>query len=174
MKYSLPMWHFQVPNEWIFCRLREAGKQGRDPSVFKTRANLSKVANPLFTRSLTPCDIETSANGFRARSSPDKFGSRHESFSIAKRLSQHLPGFLPRRFASRRSDRRLTLSHPGDLARAGCHATPGLFRVPSDGAAAIRIASWKGQPTGDGTRREPGRAMSLEGSTPSPSVCSND
>ena len=30
----------------------------------------------------------------------------------------------------------------------------------------------KGKPNGDGTRLEPGRAMSLEGSTPSPSACS--
>ena len=30
----------------------------------------------------------------------------------------------------------------------------------------------KGKPKGDGTRLEPGRAMSLEGSTPSPSACS--
>ena len=29
----------------------------------------------------------------------------------------------------------------------------------------------KGKPIGDGTRFEPGRAMSLEGSTPSPSAC---
>ncbi len=29
----------------------------------------------------------------------------------------------------------------------------------------------KGKPKGDGTRLEPGRAMSLEGSTPSPSAC---
>ena len=29
----------------------------------------------------------------------------------------------------------------------------------------------KGKPNGDGTRMEPGRAMSLEGSTPSPSAC---
>ena len=30
----------------------------------------------------------------------------------------------------------------------------------------------KGKPIGDGTRLETGRAMSLEGSTPSPSACS--
>ena len=30
----------------------------------------------------------------------------------------------------------------------------------------------KGKPTGDGTRLESGRAMSLEGSTPSPSAVS--
>ena len=30
----------------------------------------------------------------------------------------------------------------------------------------------KGKPIGDGTRFETGRAMSLEGSTPSPSACS--
>ena len=29
---------------------------------------------------------------------------------------------------------------------------------------------WKGKPKGDGTRLEPGRATSLEGSTPSPSA----
>ena len=29
----------------------------------------------------------------------------------------------------------------------------------------------KGKPKGDGTRLEPGRAMSLEGSTSSPSAC---
>ena len=30
---------------------------------------------------------------------------------------------------------------------------------------------WKGEPIGDGSRPENGRAMSLEGSTPSPSAC---
>ena len=33
-----------------------------------------------------------------------------------------------------------------------------------------RGREWKGKPMGDGTRPEPGRAMSLEGSTPSPSA----
>ena len=75
---------------------------------------------------------------------------------------------------------------------ARCHRTPGLFcwagrgdannaldvgepgfirrpRVPDHAGSnpAIQTAR-KGKPTGDGTRLEPGRATSLEGSTPSP------
>src|SRR6516162_4671463 len=78
---------------------------------------------------------------------------------------------------------------------ARCHTTPGLFcwagrgdannaldvgepgfirrpRVPDHAGSnpAIQTDRRKGKPTGDGTRPEPGRATSLEGSTPSPSA----
>ena len=39
--------------------------------------------------------------------------------------------------------------------------------IPAAGARRLR----KGKPIGDGTRPDPGRALSLEGSTPSPSAC---
>ena len=77
--------------------------------------------------------------------------------------------------------------------QARCHRTPGLFcwagrgdannaldvgepgfirrpRVPDHAGSnpAIQTDRRKGKPTGDGTRPEPGRATSLEGSTPSP------
>jgi hypothetical protein len=78
--------------------------------------------------------------------------------------------------------------------KARCHTTPGLFRWPLrrrerfSGCRRARLhppaseagPRWfksshpdckrKGKPTGDGTRLEPGRATSLEGSTPSPSA----
>ena len=78
--------------------------------------------------------------------------------------------------------------------QARCHTTPGLFcwprrwrerrsgcrrawlHPPASGAGPRWFKSShpdckrKGKPTGDGTRLEPGRATSLEGSTPSPSA----
>jgi hypothetical protein len=52
---------------------------------------------------------------------------------------------------------------------------PGFIRRPrvpdhAGSNSAIQTDGRKGKPTGDGTRPEPGRAMSLEGSTPSPSA----
>jgi hypothetical protein len=51
---------------------------------------------------------------------------------------------------------------------------PGIIRRPrkpdhAGSNPAIQTDRRKGKPTGDGTRPEPGRATSLEGSTPSPS-----
>src|SRR5262245_44445562 len=46
-------------------------------------------------------------------------------------------------------------------------ASPGASAL---GSLASEVQPWKGKPTGDGSRLEDGRAMSLEGSTPSPSA----
>ena len=75
-------------------------------------------------------------------------------------------------------DRRFESGHPDCLTRrfrwSSCwYERPAVNRgdagsIPAAGARTIR----KGKPIGDGTRLETGRAMSLEGSTPSPSACS--
>src|SRR5581483_3604714 len=60
--------------------------------------------------------------------------------------------FLPRRVGDARS------------------ASPTLAAANPAGPPRVRPATRKGKPTGDGRRLENGRAMSLEGSTPSPSA----
>ena len=56
----------------------------------------------------------------------------------------------------------LDVGEPGFIRRPGCRIT--LIQIQPS-----RLQR-KGKPTGDGTRPEPGRATSLEGSTPSPSA----
>ena len=79
--------------------------------------------------------------------------------------------------ASGAGERRFESGHPDCLTRrfrwSPCwYGRPAVNRgdagsIPAAGARHF----WKGKPTGDGTRLEPGRAMSLEGSTPPPSAC---
>ena len=77
--------------------------------------------------------------------------------------------------ASGAGERRFESGHPDCLTRrfrwSSCwYERPAVNREDAGSIPAAGARRWKGKPKGDGTLFESGRAMSLEGSTPSPSA----
>ncbi len=62
------------------------------------------------------------------------------------------------------------LTTPTALRWSSCWYEQAVVNRPVTGSIPVAAANWKDKPTGDGNRFEAGRAMSLEGSTPSPSA----
>src|SRR5258708_38081729 len=66
------------------------------------------------------------------------------------------------------------LTTPTELRWSSCWYGQAAVNRPDTGSIPVTAALRKGKPTGDGSGFENRRAMSLEGSTPSPSAFANN
>jgi hypothetical protein len=136
-------------------KISAPGRRSRGHDGRQSYQHLVRVDDPHGLRLPAGCDAQRVPS---TTVTPDPYGQRLSRPGVTRPLAF---------FVGRGADANefLDVGEPGFIRRP---------RVPDHAGSnpAIQTDGRKGKPTGDGTRPEPGRATSLEGSTPSPSAAS--